>query len=286
MTLSDQWFTESYKDFGTGFSMQIRSCLQVEKTPICTVAIYDTTHFGKMMTIDDVIMLTSRDNFFYHEMLTHPALFSHPDPKDVVIIGGGDCGTLKEVLKHPVKSVTQIEIEEKVTRLAEEYFPELCTSNQDPRATLIFADGIKWMQEAPSDSVDIIIVDSTDPVGPAEGLFNRAFYQECFRVLRKDGLLIQQSESPILHQTLLCDIRKAMRSAGFQTLLTLPFPQVVYPSGWHSATLASKQNQDFTIRKDQAILKQCELQYYHFPLHEAALTPIPLLARLFDKEGA
>lgn len=281
-----EWFTESYQDLGTGFSLQIRACLHVEKTPICKIAIFDTTHFGKMMTIDDVIMLTSRDNFFYHEMLVHPALFSHPAPQDVIIIGGGDCGTLKEVLKHPVLSATQIEIEEKVTRLAQEYFPELCTSNNDPRANLIFADGIEWMRNAPDGSADIVIIDSTDPIGPAEGLFNKAFYKECHRVLRAEGILVHQSESPLLHQTILCDIRKAMRAAGFQTLLTLPFPQAVYPSGWHSATLASKANQPFSIRKDLACLNKMDLQYYHFALHEGALTPIPMLAKLFEKEGA
>jgi spermidine synthase len=286
MTASHDWFTEKYMNYGTGFSLQIRACLHEEQTPICKIGIYETTHFGNMMTIDDVIMLTSRDNFFYHEMLAHPVLFSHAAPKDVVIIGGGDCGTLKEVLKHPIHSVTQIEIEEKVTRLSYEYFPELCSSNQDPRASFVFDDGIQWMKDAKAESADIIIVDSTDPVGPAEGLFNVAFYRECFRVLRKDGILVHQSESPLLHQDLLCNIRKAMRSAGFQTCLTLPFPQTVYPSGWHSVTLASKQQAPFSIRKDHTLLNQLDLQYYHFALHEGALTPIPMLAKLFEKEGA
>lgn len=283
----DKWFTESYPDFGTGFSLQIKSRLHVETTPICTIAIYDTTHFGKLMTIDDVAMLTSRENFFYHEMLTHPALFTHASPQDVVIIGGGDCGTFKEVLKHPVKSVIQIEIEERVTRLAEEYFPELCTANNDPRGTLLFTDGIHWMKNAPSESADIVIVDSTDPIGPAEGLFNAAFYQECFRVLRHDGILVHQSESPLIHQSLLVAMRKAMKEAGFKSLLTVPFPQVVYPSGWWSVTLAKKSDQaSFNFRKDTALLKTLDTQYYQFALHEAALTPIPFLDKLFHEQGA
>lgn len=283
---SNHWFTESYPDLGTGFSLQIQSRLHIEKTPICTIAIYETTHFGKLMTIDDVIMVTSRENFFYHEMLAHPALFSHPAPKDVVIIGGGDCGTLQAVLKHPVRSAIQIEIEEKVTRLAEEYFPELCTLNNDPRAKILFTDGIAWMQNAPSESADIVIVDSTDPIGPAEGLFNVAFYKECARVLRPDGILVHQSESPLIHQLLLCDMRKAMKGAGFNTLLTIPFPQVVYPSGWWSCTLATKLNTPFTVRKDQALLKTLDTQYYQFALHEAAFTPLPMLEKLFREQGA
>src|SRR5690606_27866633 len=124
----------------------------------------------------------------------HPALFTHPNPKNVAIIGGGDCGSLREALKHPVESAIQIDIDEVVTQLSLQYFPELCESNHDPRAQLLFIDGIKWMQDAPAASLDIIIVDSTDPLGPAVGLFNEAFYRQCHRVLKKDGILVQQSE--------------------------------------------------------------------------------------------
>lgn len=285
MGLSEQWFTERYAEFGTGFSLQIRACLHEERTPICHIAIYDTTHFGKLMAIDNVIMLTSRDNFLYHEMLSHPALFSHPHPLDIVIIGGGDGGTLKEVLKHPIRTVKQIEIEKRVTELAQEYFPELWPYPDDPRATLFFTDGIRWMAQAPAQSADIIIVDSTDPIGPAEGLFNETFYRACHRVLREDGLLVHQSESPLIHQSLLCAIRRAMKAAGFPTLLTLPFPQIVYPSGWWSATLAAKTPRAFQVRQDHALYQTLNTQYYHFAWHEAALTPLPMLATLFEREG-
>ncbi len=131
-------------------------------------------------------MLTARDNFIYHEMLSHPALFSHPSPEHVVIIGGGDCGTLREVLKHDgVTRALQVEIDERVTRLAEEFFPELCASNSDPRAEFLFDDGIQWMKDADPGSVDVIIVDSTDPIGPAEGLFTEAFYRDCLPCTRR-----------------------------------------------------------------------------------------------------
>ena len=115
-------------------------------------------------------------------------------------IGGGDCGSLREVLKHDcVEKVTQIDIDERVTFVSEKYFPELCESNHDPRAELKFIDGIKWMLEQPENSLDVIIVDSTDPVGPGEVLFSKEFYRSCERALRGDGLIIQQSESPLLH---------------------------------------------------------------------------------------
>src|SRR5699024_3309462 len=114
------------------------------------------------------------------EMMSHPVLFTHQKPETVVIIGGGDCGTLREVLRHPeVEHCYQIDIDEMVTRLSEKYFPELCENNHDPRAELLFIDGVQWMQERADESVDVIIVDSTDPVGPAEGLFKSPFFANC-----------------------------------------------------------------------------------------------------------
>jgi len=280
MTSSAQWFKEFSSDTGFGMGLAIKALLHQEQTPYQKIAIYETSHFGYLMTIDDLVMLTTRDNFLYHEMMSHPALFTHPNPKNVIIIGGGDCGTLKEVLKHPVDSAKQIEIDERVTRLAEQYFPELCVSNNDSRAALLFIDGIKWMQTAKTNSEDMIIVDSTDPIGPAAGLFNEAFYRQCHRVLGEDGILVQQSESPLIHQSLIKEMRQAMQSAGFEHFLTLTFPQPVYPSGWWSATLAAKKPVT-RFRQDNTLFNQLNTQYYHFPLHQGLLTEPPLLHQLF-----
>ncbi|MFI4938143.1 MAG: polyamine aminopropyltransferase [Candidatus Berkiellales bacterium] len=281
MLSNKEWFTEFYPEYGCGFGLKIKAQLHREKSMYQTIAIYETSDFGKLMTIDNIIMLTTRDNFLYHEMMSHPPLFTHANPKNIAIIGGGDCGTLKEVLKHPVESVIQIEIDERVTQLAEIYFPELCTSNHDPRTTLLFNDGIQWMQEAPTQSLDVIIIDSTDPIGPAEGLFNQAFYQNCHRVLREDGIIVHQSESPLIHQTLLRQMREAMKSADFSDVLTITFPQPVYPSGWWSCTMAAKQSRLNQFRRDEALLKQLQTKYYQFALHEAAFTPLPFLERAF-----
>lgn len=278
---TNEWFTESLENCGVSFGLKIKSQLHHERSSLQVLDIYETTDFGRLMVIDGSIMLTTRDNFLYHEMITHPVLFSHPDPKQVVIIGGGDCGTLQEALKHPVKQVKQIEIDERVTRLSEIYFPELCQANHDPRAELLFLDGIKWMQEAPNNSVDIIIVDCTDPVGPAVGLFNQAFYEQCYRVLSPHGILVQQSESPLLHQNLIKEIRQAMRKADFSDLATLVFPQPVYPSGWWSVTLAAKQPQLKNFRRDLSLLQKLQTKYYHFALHEVGLTPLPFLEKTF-----
>jgi len=223
-------------------------------------------------------MLTTRDNFLYHEMMSHPALFTHPDPKRVVIIGGGDCGTLREVLKHKgVASATQCDIDEQVTRMAEKWFPELCDSNHDPRAELLFDDGIAYMANCPAGSVDLVIVDSTDPVGPAEGLFNKAFYDSCFRALKDDGILVQQSESPLVLLDLIKAMRTEMGKAGFTTFKTLPFPQPCYPTGWWSCTLARKGG-NFDFRAVDARAKTFETKYYTADIHQGASASIPFVA--------
>jgi spermidine synthase len=214
---STQWFTEQVPSTGTAFSLKITQKLHEEQSDFQHLEIFETETFGNLMTIDGCTMVSTRDNFFYHEMITHPALFLHPNPKRVWIIGGGDCGTLREVLKHSgVDHVVQIDIDERVTRLAEIYFPELCESNHDPRADLKFIDGIKWVKEAGANSVDIIIVDSTDPVGPAEGLFGENFYRDCVACLSEDGLLVQQSESALLHLKLIAEMRDVKRWIDFE----------------------------------------------------------------------
>lgn len=268
---SSAWFTEKVLSDGSAFSMQIKQKLHEEQSDFQFLEIYETEHFGNLMVIDGCVMLTTRDNFFYHEMMSHPALFTHPDPKKVWIIGGGDCGTLKEVLRHPgVEQVVQIDIDERVTRLAEIYFPELCESNDDPRAELKFIDGIKWVKDAAPDSVDLIIVDSTDPVGPAEGLFSKRFYQDCFNCLTENGMVIQQSESALYHLKLLGEMRGAMNEAGFPHLQTLFFPQCVYPSGWWSATIAGKSALT-GFREQDASNKSFPTIYYNSDIHKASL---------------
>jgi spermidine synthase len=271
-TQQQQWFDERHDYAGSSIGFRVNERLHAEQTPFQSIEIWDTTDWGKLMVIDGCTMVTTRDNFLYHEMMSHPALFTHPRARRVVIIGGGDCGTLREVLKHDeVESAIQVEIDERVTRLAEQYFPELCESNNDPRAQLLFIDGIKWMAECEPESLDIVIVDSTDPIGPAEGLFNEAFYRSCLKSLRHGGILVQQSESPLAHLPLLKNIRKAMKGAGFQALRTLTFPQPCYPTGWWSATLARKGVDLEDFRERGAEMKQFPTRYYNADIHRAAL---------------
>lgn len=277
---SSQWFTEQVPSTGTAFSLKIIQKLHEEQSDFQHLEIFETETFGNLMTIDGCTMVSTKDNFFYHEMITHPALFLHPNPKRVWIIGGGDCGTLREVLKHSgVEHVVQIDIDERVTRLAEIYFPELCESNNDPRADLKFIDGIKWVKEAGANSVDIIIVDSTDPVGPAEGLFGENFYRDCVACLSEDGLLVQQSESALLHLKLIAEMRDAMKNSGFSHLQTLFFPQCIYPSGWWSATVASKS--ELSFRQDDCNNKSFDTVYYNTDIHHAAMAQPEFFKKAF-----
>ena len=274
MTPSDTWFYENFSYTGSAIGFRITRKLEEVQSPFQKIEMFESTDWGNIMTIDGAMMVTTRNNFFYHEMMAHAPLFTHANPKNVVIIGGGDCGTLREVLKHKgVETAVQSDIDEQVTRMAEKYFPELCESNNDPRATIMFDDGLAYMQNVAAESIDLIIVDSTDPVGPAEGLFNEAFYKNCLKALRPDGLLVQQSESPLALMHLIHEMRQAMRDAGFKNFRTLPFPQPCYPTGWWSATIASKSSCDLTKFRDaDAGAKSFATKYYNLGIHQGALT--------------
>lgn len=279
------WFTEVDDFNSSAISYKIKETLHSEQTPIQQLEIFSTECFGNLMALDGCIMLTSRDNFLYHEMLTHPAIFTHPAPKNVVIIGGGDCGTLQQVLKHPdIVKVTQIEIDKRVTDLSLVYFPELCTANNDPRAELLFDDGLAWVKNAKPGSIDLIIVDSTDPIGPAEGLFNKAFYQDAFMALSNQGILVQQSESPIYHVSkITAPMQKTMLATGFTELKTVFFPQPCYPSGWMSCTIAGKNLSLNQFRKNDILNKSFSTKYYNLGIHTASMAMPEFLKEILQQ---
>ncbi len=281
------WMHEDFEPTGSSIGYRIVRKLDEVQSPFQRIEIYESTDWGNLMLIDGAMMLTTRDNFFYHEMISHPALFTHANPRDVVIIGGGDCGTLREVLRHEgVATAVQCDIDEQVTRMAEKYFPELCESNGDPRARLLFDDGVAYMANRAPDSVDVVIVDSTDPVGPAEGLFNKAFYESCFRALREDGILVQQSESPLALLELIREMRAEMGKAGLQAFKTLPFPQPCYPTGWWSVTLARKhadgRHGGFEFREADARTAALGTRYYSADVHRGALATPPFVAAALE----
>ncbi len=272
MVNENEWFMEPMESKGTLFGLKLGERLHAEQSDFQYLEIYQTETFGRLMVIDGCVMLTDRDNFLYHEMMVHPALCLHPDPQRVLIIGGGDCGTLREVLRHDsVQTAVQVDIDERVTRLAEKYFPSLCERNDDPRAQLLFDDGIAYVRNAPDASFDLIIVDSTDPVGPAEGLFNKAFYAQCQRALAPDGMLVQQTESPLLHLDLIREVHSSMRGEGFARTQLVSFPQPVYPSGWWSATLAFKAPDEARIESARVEQIATGSQYFNGAILQGAL---------------
>ena len=286
MTIDSGWYTEECREHGSAFSLKLKDRVYQEQSPYQLIEIYETESFGTLMTLDGLVMLTDRDNFIYHEMLTHPALFTHPQPRRVLIIGGGDCGTLREVLKHQqVQQAVLVEIDERVTRVAERFFPELCEANSDPRARFQFHDGIRWTASAADGSYDVIIVDSTDPVGPAAGLYSHGFYRDCHRALGGNGVLVAQSESPLYHPHLIKTMRARMAEAGFQDVASLHFPQCTYPSGWWSATLACKDASASAFRESDAAAATFATRYYSHLTHQGAMALPPFLQRAIAGTG-
>lgn len=286
---SSKWFTEICAESGSAFSLELgpEGHMHHEKSEYQTIDVYGTTWFGRVLVIDGFLMLSERDHFLYHEMMAHPVLFSHPEPKRVLIVGGGDCGTLREVLKHPeVERVTQVDIDERVTRVSEQFFPDLCSSNDDPRARLEFADAIGWVRDTGDGALDVIIVDSTDPIGPAEGLFDEAFYRDCRRALAPNGLIVQQSESPLAHiGSILGPMHEAMRKAGFATTTPLHFPQPVYPTGWWTATLGGRDGEIEFARAADAEALPFHTEYYTADVHRAALAQPAFVRRALRLDG-
>ena len=268
-TNDKRWFTEEWPGEASALSLELVRKLHEEQSAFQRIEVFETKTFGKLLTLDGLVMVTDRDNFIYHEMLSHPALFCHDNPQRVLIVGGGDCGTLKEVLKHPVTHVDMVEIDERVTRVCEQYFPELCSENGDPRAHIRFADGINWVREVDAETYDVVLVDGSDPEGPAAVLFSEEFFQACFRALRPGGIYAGQSESPLFHMSLIEHVHSALRGSGFAESASLTFPQCTYPSGWWSVTLASKER-DLTAFRRQAAQPRFATRYYNPAIHRAA----------------
>lgn len=198
-------FIESlYAGYGQAF--EVTNTLFELETPFQKLVIFDNPVFGRVMTLDGIVQTTEKDEFVYHEMLAHVPLMSHPNPKRVLIIGGGDGGILREVLKHHcLEQVTMVEIDPAVIEMAKQYFPQHSQGAFDhPKARIVIADGVKFVNES-SEQFDVIISDSTDPEGPAQALFSTDFYTAIANRLTDDGIFVAQNGVPFLQMNELID---------------------------------------------------------------------------------
>ncbi|MTI88777.1 MAG: polyamine aminopropyltransferase [Balneolaceae bacterium] len=267
-------YNEYYKG-RTGLTVGVEEVLFSKQTPYQQVEIYETDSWGKLMTIDGMVMLSEKDEFVYHEMLSHVVMFAHPHPEKVLIIGGGDGGTAREVLKHPaVQEVDLVEIDEVVVQASKEYMPDV-GAWEDPRLKVHFTDGITFAKEA-SRKYDVIIVDGSDPVGPAEGLFKKDFFRFCCDALNDEGVLSAQTESPWIEEYQK-DIKQVFTvldevfDVSYMYLGYIP----LYPSGMWSFAYASKGMDPM----EEQVLSRVEkgvsefggsFKYYNRAVHKAA----------------
>lgn len=265
------WHTD-YHSQHRGLSFEVIESLYKETSPYQTLEIVQTPEFGKVMLLDGVLMLTEKDEFVYHEMLCHPSLITHPHPEKVLIIGGGDCGTLTRVLQHPgVQKVVQVEIDEMVTRVAKEHFPALTEAINDPRSELLFEDGIAYLKGL-ENVFDVILVDSTDPVGPAEGLFRRSFLADCEKALKQDGILCLQSESPWIDslQPVIKQVNDDLKSL-FPIVAPYTAAIQTYQAGLWMFQMASKLHDPQKVDAADLIYnRHLQCSYYNAGIHQAA----------------
>lgn len=262
-----------YYNGRTGLTVGINRLLFSEQTPYQLIEVYETDTWGNLLTIDGMVMLSEKDEFVYHEMLTHVGLFSHPQPKRVLIIGGGDGGTAREVMRHPsIEKVDMVEIDEAVIRASKQYLPDVGDWD-NPRLNVLIEDGIKYVQSE-SDPYDVIIIDGSDPVGPAEGLFEKDFIQACYDGLNEGGVLTAQTESPWepkYHKSMQ-KVFKALESIYPVSRMYLAYIPL-YPAGMWSFAYASKGADPLSDNTFNGVTKGLEdfgddLKYYNAAVHE------------------
>lgn len=250
------WFTENLEILpGHRAQIQVKKTLHYEKSDFQEIAFFETTRFGRMLVLDGIIQTTEYDEFGYHEMMAHVPLFSHVNPEKVLIIGGGDGGLAREVLKHPtVKEVHMCEIDRRVVDLSREYLPHHASALDDPRLQLIYDDGVKWAKEH-NNEYDVMLVDSTDPVGPAEGLFQFPFYETCKDALKEDGILVTQGENMLMLGEIvkrLMDFgKKLFPVSGYYYTLVPSYPTGLLGYTYFSKKYANTDNYLDKIKKDE-----------------------------------
>ena len=263
------WFTENHTD-NVKFSIKINRHLVSEKSEFQQIDILDSEEFGRILVLDGYLMLTEKDEYIYHEMITHVPMAVNPEIKKVLVIGGGDGGAVRELCRFKnVEHIDLVEIDKRVVELCGEYLPFTACSLTDPRVSIHYEDGLKFVRGAENE-YDLIIVDSTDPFGPGEGLFTKEFYGNCFKALTSDGILINQHESTY-YDSYVDMVKRTHRriSASFPVCMVYQAHIPTYPSGHWLFGFASKNlHPVYDLKADRWNKLGIKTKYYNTELHK------------------
>jgi len=279
--IQDGWFMEKNSQWpGQANSVKVKEVLLHKKTEYQDLMVFKSTDWGNVLILDGVIQLTERDEMSYQEMMAHLPLFAHSQPLNVLIIGGGDGGVLREVVKHDcVERVTMCEIDGGVVEASKTF--------NHPKVNLIIGDGVGFAEKAAKDTYDVMIIDSSDPVGPAEKLFSKEFYDNAERILKPGGVLCSQGECLWIHSDLIEKMLKE-NGASFASAEYASIQVPTYPSGQIGAFLARKAggSGSATCAKPlRPIPDGMDLRYYSAGMHEAAFAlPTFLHKKLYSSE--
>ncbi|KAA8499630.1 Spermidine synthase [Porphyridium purpureum] len=280
--IENGWFKERPTLWpGQAMSLEVDTVLYAGKSEFQDVLVFKSAAYGNVLVLDGVIQVTERDEFAYQEMITHLAMFSHPNPQRILVVGGGDGGVVREVLKHDsVQEVYLCEIDETVIDVAKQFLPSMASSYKDPRVSIKIMDGAQFMSEN-QDFFDVIITDSSDPVGPADVLFKPPYFEKMNSALRQGGIICSQGECIWLHLDLIRPLLESCRlifpsvSYAYTTIPTYPSGQIGFVLCGKSAD-TSFSNPHRVCEPGSAIQKK--LRYYNHDIHKAAFV-LPEFAR-------
>lgn len=266
----DLWYTENHTE-NVRFSIRVDRQLASEQSDFQRIDIFESQEFGKILTLDGYLMVTEKDEYIYHEMITHIPMATNPDIRKVLVIGAGDGGTVRELTKYDcIEKIDMVEIDEMVVELCKKYIPQTACKLDDPRVNIHFQDGLRFVRSAKAGEYDLIIVDSTDPFGVGEGLFTKEFYGNCYKALSDDGILVNQHES-----TFYSSYANSMKRAHsrikqfFPTALVYQAHIPTYPSGHWLFGFASKKYDPRTdLKADWWNSLGIKTRYYNTILHQ------------------
>ncbi len=234
---ASDWFEERHKNRALGFRLKKR--LFCGQSDFQKVEVVETMELGRLLANDGMIMVTEKDEFIYHDMISHVPLYTHPKPENVLIIGGGDGGTVREVLKHKsVKRITMVEIDRMVVEASQKYIPRTSSQLENPKVRLIIDDGVAFIKNS-QEMFDVVIVDSSEPMGPATPLFSQDFYRDVSQHLNDRGIVVSQGESPH-YDMKMQKVLVRILSQVFPKVHLYNYCNMTYPGGLWSFGFASR----------------------------------------------